>query len=182
MKNKLISCVLALVFILTALCSCGEKDTFENFFVAVKGFDMSSAAECVSESSSDYMDSIIGYTELLSEEQRETAAILFSYIGYSYKEQSEAKDHVDITLTYVDFDALIRVVEENIAVGSGSASDYINDILNGENFSGRYTEKTDISVAISDDGKVYIGHTSANKELTGYLGLDTFLRWYANQR
>lgn len=184
MKNRIISCTLALVFVVTSLSSCGgTKDTFENFFIALKKFDIAKAVDCISDSSSDYIDPIVGYVEALSEEQKEIAETLCSYVNYSYiGEQQSGASSYDITLTYVDFASLIKTVEENAAVGTGSASDYIREIIDDGRISGQYTKKAEVTVFLSDEGKIPLGHFGVNKDMTRYLGLDTFLRWYSNQR
>lgn len=184
MKNRIISCALLLAFAVLVLASCGSsKNTFETFFVSVKKFDTDKLESCVSQDSADYFETVKGYIGALSEEQAEIVKTLYSYVGYSYKtEAADDASSFDITLTYVDVYALMDTVEENRAVGIGTASDYIGEIIKGGGLPGKYVKKADVTVYIAQDGKINLGNSTENKMLTYYLGLDAFLRWYSNQR
>lgn len=183
MKNRIISCALLLAFVVLALSSCGGKNTFETFFVSVKKFDTGKMESCISQDSSDYFETVKGYINGLSEEQTEIVKTLYSYVGYAYKtEAASDASSFDITLTYVDFYAIMNTVDENRAVGIGTASDYISEIINGGGLSSKYVKKADVTVYIAQDGKINLGNSTENKMLTYYLGFDVFLRWYSNQR
>ncbi|MBO5023833.1 MAG: hypothetical protein J6D11_05950 [Clostridia bacterium] len=184
MKKRIFSFALALVVLLTALTSCGTPlDTFESFFVSVKKFDTVAMGECVDDGSADYFANISSCAGLLSEEQTEIAKTLFSYVEYTYNGEASADaKNYDIKLSYVDFASLIATVEESMAIGTGNASHYIKEIINSGNFEVRYIKKTDVTVVLSDEGKIILGHIGENAVLTRALGLDTFLRWYSAQR
>lgn len=182
LKKKMISCALALVFAVCAFCACGTvsaKASLEGFFVALKKFDVEKMSKCVAESSSDYFDQISNYSQMLSEEQKDTLEKLCAHIGYTEK---EGEEQGSITLTYVDLSALMRSVDDSMAIGEKTATEYIADILDGAGFTSQYVKKADVFVSVSESGKIELGYTGINKDLTRYLGLDTFLRWYIEKR
>lgn len=182
LKNKMISCGLALIFAVLALCACGtvsSKASLEGFFVALKKFDVEKMSKCVAENSADYFDQINTYSQMLSEEQLDIVKKLCSHIGYSEK---EGEEQGNITLSYVDLSSVMKSVEDSMAIGEQSASEYIEKILNSAGFASQYVKKADIFVSVSESGEIDLGYTSMNKDLTRYLGLDTFLRWYSEKR
>ncbi len=184
MKNRIFSFVLALLIFALSLSSCtSAQDTFESFFAAVKKFDTEKMSECTDAGSADYMGTVCSYVGLLSEDQAEIAKALFSKISYSYitEPSADAKSY-DIKLSYVDIASLIDTVEENMAIGTGNASKYIKEIIDSGAFDSRYVKKADVTVSLSEDGKIILGHIGENAELTHLLGMDTFLRWYSAQR
>ncbi len=169
------------VFVLTSCTSA--LDTFEAFFVSVKKFDTKAMGECVDGGSADYFENVSSYAGLLSQEQTEIAKTVFSFVEYTYNSEPSADSKsYDIKLSYVDFASLIDTVEENMAIGTKNASNYIKEIIDNGNLEARYIKKADVTVSLSEDGKVILGHIGENGELTRFLGLDTFLRWYSAQR
>lgn len=183
LKKRIFSFALALIFSLFAFTSCASAlDTFEAFFVAVKKFDIKAMGECVDGGSAEYFENVSACADLLSDEQTDNVKNIFSLIEYSYNSEAaaDAKSY-DIRLSYVDFDALIDTVEENMAIGTKNASAYIEELIESENFELRYVKKADVTVAVSEEGKIYLGYLGENAVLTRLLGLDTFLRWYSAQ-
>lgn len=184
MKNRILSFALALLIFALALSSCASsQDNFESFWSAVKKFDVEKMTKYVDQGSSDYMDNISSYAGLLSEEQTEIVKILFSNIGYSYITEplAEAKSY-DIKLSYVDVALLINTVEENMAIGTGNASKYIKEIIDSGAFEVRYIKKANVTVSLSEEGKITLGYIGENADLTRLLSIDAFLRWYSAQR
>lgn len=182
LKKKMISGALALVFAVCAFCACGTvsaKASLEGFFVALKKFDVEKMSQCIAEGSIDYFDQISTYSQMLSEEQLDTVKKLCSYIGYSEK---EGEEQGSITLTYVDFSSVMKSVDDSMAIGEQTATEYIAKILDGAGFTSQYVKKADVFVFVSESGKIELGYTSINKDFTRYLGLDTFLRWYTEKR
>lgn len=184
MKNRILSFALALLVIALSVCSCASsQDTFESFFLSIKKFDTEKMSKCTDAGSADYMDAVCTYAGLLSEEQTEIVKSVFSKISYSYitEPSADAKSY-EIKLSYVDVASIIDTVEENMAIGTGNASKYIKEIIDSGAWEARYVKKADVTVSLSEDGGVILGHIGENADLTRLLGIDTFLRWYSAQR
>lgn len=187
MKRKILAFLLLVSFSVAMFSSCGgNRNVFEKFFGSLKKLDLVSAKAYVTEDSSDYTEALSSYASVLSDEQKETAVSLLRFVSFSYSSEKDGDGAVLIDLTYVDFSALVRDVNGLIAIGDKSATYYINDILQSGRLSAQYVKSvSSLAVNIVSDGKeakIPFGYSGENEDFTGYIGIDTFLRWYSGQR
>ena len=183
MKNKIYTVFLLLLCTCFFATSCGaEISALDNLLFSVRDFDLAKAEKYVSDADG-YFAGVRELEGLLTAEQKGIAKEIYSYVSFS--EAVEENGTCTLTLKYVDVAELIKSANETLAAGTGSASDYLRDMLEGGTLKNLFlkTEKN-VTVVLSEiDGKaaVALGYAGENADLTRFLGLDTFLRWYSLQ-
>lgn len=186
-KRKILAFLVLISFSVAMFSSCGgNRNVFEKFFGSLKKLDFISTKEYLTEDSLDYTEALSSYASVLSEEQRDTAVSLLELISFAYSSDNDDDGTIIIDLTYVDFSALVKDVNGLIAIGDKSATYYINEMLQSGRISVQYVKTVSyLTVNVVSDGKevkIPFGYSGENEDFTGYIGLDTFLRWYSGQR
>lgn len=186
-KRKILAFLVLISFSVAMFSSCGgNRNVFEKFFGSLKKLDFISTKEYLTEDSLDYTEALSSYASVLSEEQRDTAVSLLELISFAYSSDNDDDGTIIIDLTYVDFSALVKDVNGLIAIGDKSATYYINEMLQSGRISVQYVKTvSSLTVNVVSDGKevkIPFGYSGENEDFTGYIGLDTFLRWYSGQR
>ena len=180
MKNKITALSAFVLCICFLLCSCGaDVSALENLCFAVRDFDLSKAAKYVG---GEYFENILSLAEELTEEQTETAKEI--YAAFSFSDFKETDGVCTFTLSYVDFNELIKAVNNESGAGA-SASESLRDVINSGRLKKQFVKSVSgVKVTLSkENGKVCVplGRAGVNKDFTAKLGLDTFLGWYALQ-
>lgn len=178
----LLSLTLVLCFVLS---SCGGPlDALENFCFAVKDFDIERMSSYTEDNAEKYFENVKSYEAMLSDEQREVAAELFSRM--SFNDITEENGYFTVTVKYVDIASIISTVNISLATGTENASHYIKDIIESGRLETQFIKtKQGVKVTVSETekgSKLILGYSSENKEFTTMLGLENFLRWYSAQR
>ncbi len=186
LKNKIIILVCLALCACFLLVSCAPKiSVLEDYCFAVADFDLEKAATLAAENDAEkYFENVLKYAQNLTEEQRGIAKELFSQMKFT--EFTEGEGYYTVTVRYIDFSALIRSVNDSLAVGTGRASEYIREIIDSGRIKNQFL-KTEQGVKVmltEEDGKtkVPLGYSGDNARFTSLVGLDTFLRWYSTQR
>jgi hypothetical protein len=184
LKNKIFAFFALFLCACTALCSCGaDVSALENLCFAVGRFDLEKAEKYVFDAEG-YFEDIRELEGELTEEQREIAKEVYSYMSFS--DFSEKDGVCAVTVKYIDVAELMRNANGALASGTGTASEYLRDAIDSGAIKNLFL-KTAKSVKVvlskeNDKAKVPLGYTSENADFTRLLGLDTFLRWYSLQR
>ena len=184
MKNKITAVLALLLCLCLAASSCGaDISALEGFCFAVQDFDIDAANKCVLDGSEKYFERVLAYFRALSDEQKETAKKLFSKMAFS--EFKENDGVCTLNVKYVNFQKLIKTVENDVVTGS-TATESLERILESGRIEMQFTEiAKEVKVTLSKaEGKAYLtlGYLGENEEFTRILGLDTFLGWYSEQR
>ena len=185
MKNKisaLLCFTLCVCFLLTS-CASGIS-VLEEYCFAVADFELEKAAELAVNDAEKYFETVLKYYNGLTKEQRDIAKELYSRMKFT--DFAEDGDAYTVTVKYIDFSALIKSVNDSLAVGTGNASKYLRDIIDSGRIEKQFLKtEQNVRVMLSDnDGKtkLSLGYSGENSRFTALVGLDTFLRWYSGQR
>lgn len=187
MKTKIFSAAALFLCVCVLLCSCASAlDTAESFCISIEKFNLEKAEGYVSDDAEKYFENVLKYESKLSDEQKEIAKKLYSYVKFSDISENGDGTFTVATVKHIDFAALIVSVDINLATGTESASDYISDMMKAETFSQNFVRtKNNVKITVTEtdgDYKLVLGYSGDNKEFTALLGLDTFLRWYSTKR
>ncbi len=186
MKNKVIILACFALCACFLLVSCAPKiSVLEDYCFAVTDFDLEKASKQVAKDDAEkYFENVLKYSQNLTEEQRAIAKELCAQIKFT--EFTEADGYYTVTVKYIDFSALIRSVNDSLAIGTGTASEYLRAIIDSGRIKNQFskTEKAVKVMLTEEDGetKLPLGYASDNVRFTELVGLDTFLRWYSAQR
>ena len=186
LKNKIIMLACFALCACFLLASCAPKiSVLEDYCFAVARFDLEKAAECtVSGDAEKYFETVLELSQSLTEEQRGIAKELFSQMKFT--DFAEGDGFYTVTVKYIDFSALIKSVNDSLAVGTGTASDYLREIIDSGRIQNQFlkTEQSVKVVLAEADGKakLALGYSGENARFTALVGLDTFLRWYSTKR
>ncbi len=186
MKNKIIMLACFALCACFLLASCAPKiSVLEDYCFAVADFELEKAAELATkEDAEKYFEKVLKYSQNLTEEQRGIAKELYSHMKFT--EFAEAEGYYTVTVKYIDFSALVKTVNDSLAIGTGSASEYLREIIDSGRIKNQFlkTEQGVKVVLAEENGKtrVPLGYSGENARFTALVGLDTFLRWYSTQR
>ncbi|MBQ9746770.1 MAG: hypothetical protein IJW21_08110 [Clostridia bacterium] len=183
MKNKFTVALALFLCVCTLLCSCAEDvSALENLCFAVRGFELEEAAKYVYDGEG-YFAGVLSLAGELSGEKAELAKLIYSKMEFSGFEEDGGV--CTFTVKYVDFSALIAAVNVDASAGA-SATESLRGIVESGRLQKQFMKtKNSVKVTLRKDeggALVPLGYAGENAELTGILGLDTFLRWYSLQR
>ena len=186
LKNKIIMLACFTLCACFLLASCAPKiSVLEDYCFAVADFDLEKAAELATKGDVEkYFENVLKYSQNLTKEQRGIAKELYSQMKFT--DFAESEGYYTVTVKYIDFSALIKSVNDSLAVGVGTASGELRKIIDSGRIKNQFlkTEQGVKVVLVEEDGKtkVPLGYSGENARFTAIVGLDTFLRWYSTQR
>lgn len=179
---KSVICLILCACTALVLCSCGTgRVALESAVDALKMSDFDELSECVTDDSMPFVRSLEGLCAEL-DEGREIYDRLMEFVRVSYSGEDEKTDDgevLSVTLTHVDFAALMSDVAAEISVFGDSAWNVIEGLIDKGEFERTYLSETKHSVKmIYSDGK-WILPLDAQENASLKIALDTsdFLRW-----